>query len=232
MPVLTPARRLTLWGLVSIALAPFGATQSAPERVVARAGETEVVLHWEPVDGADAYAVLRGPTGGPFTEIATPTDNHWVDRSGVSGTAYDYVVRTVDGGTQSPDSEAVGAETGPLDDEAFLDLVQALAFDYFWYEANPQTGLVKDRSTGGSASSTAAVGFGLTALGIGVERGWATRDEAATRTLAALRTLWTTPRGPRPAARPATRASSTTSSTWRPACATARTSSPPSTRRS
>ena len=171
------------------------AAQPAPERVVARAGETEVVLHWEPVGGADAYAVLRGASGGALVEIARPSTPHWVDRSAQTGTPYTYAVRTVDGGSESPDSEAVEAATGPLTDEQFLDLVEALAFDYFWYEANPETGLVKDRSTPGSACSIAAVGFGLTALGIGVERGWATREEAAGRTLAALRTLWTTPQG-------------------------------------
>ena len=195
MPLLH-AFRLALFGLAVAALVPAAHAQTAPERVVARSGETEVVLHWEPVDGADGYAVLRRETGGTFQQIATSSDNHYVDRSGTSATPYAYAVRTIAGGIQGPASENVDAATGPLDDDAFLDLVQALAFDYFWYEANPETGLVKDRSTGGSASSTAAVGFGLTALGIGVERGWATRQEAAERTLAALNTLWTTPQGP------------------------------------
>ncbi len=188
-------RHLPILAAAFLLVATFAAAQTAPERVVARAGETEVVLHWEPVDGASGYAVLRRPTGGTFATLATPTTNHHVDRSAASGTAYEYAVRATAGGSQSPDSEVVAATAGPLTDVAFLDLVEALAFDFFWYEANPETGLIKDRSTPGSACSIASVGFGLTALGIGAERGWATRDEAATRTLAALRTLWTTPQG-------------------------------------
>ena len=188
---MTSARLL---GLV-VLLVPVAWAQPAPERVVARAGGTEVILHWEPVPGATGYAVLRRPAGGTFATLATPADHHHVDRAVAPATTYEYVVRAVAGGTQSPDSPLASATPGPLDDPAFLDYTQALAFDFFWYEANPQTGLIKDRSTPGSACSIASVGFGLTALGIGVERGWATRAEAAGRTLAALRTLWTTPQG-------------------------------------
>ena len=45
------------------------------------------------------------------------------------------------------------------------------------------TGLMPDRSPTPSFSSIAAVGFGLTAYGIGAERGYVTREQAAERTL-------------------------------------------------
>ena len=68
--------------------------------------------------------------------------------------------------------------------------------------------------------SIAAVGFALPAYAIGVERGWCTRAEARDLTLTTLRFFWNAPQGPeRERAPPATRASSTTSSIWRPACA-------------
>jgi hypothetical protein len=50
-----------------------------------------------------------------------------------------------------------------LDDNAFLDFVQRTAFDYFWYEANPENGLIRDRSIATSPANIAAVGFGLSA---------------------------------------------------------------------
>ena len=177
-----------------VLIAHVASAQPAPERVVARAGETEVVLHWDAPAGTSSYAVLRRTPGGTFETLAMPTEPHYVDRAVALSTAYEYAVTA--GDAQSPRSETVAATPATLSDDAFLDLVEALSFDYFWYEADPGTGLIKDRSTPGSACSIAAVGFGLTALGIGAERGWATRDEAATRTLAALRTLWTTPQGP------------------------------------
>ncbi len=76
-----------------------------------------------------------------------------------------------------------------LDDEAFIDAVARATFDYFWLEANPDNGLIKDRSTPDSVASIAAVGFGLAALPIGVDRGWITYDEGYQRALTTLQTF-------------------------------------------
>src|SRR5690606_41021398 len=67
------------------------------------------------------------------------------------------------------------------DDEAFLEMVQRETFKYFWEEANASNGLVRDRSTDASPASIAAVGFGLSALTVGIDRGWITRDRKSTR---------------------------------------------------
>lgn len=53
-----------------------------------------------------------------------------------------------------------------------------------------------DRAPSPSFSSIAAVGFGLTAYPVGVERGFITREQARERTLATLRHFWTSPQGP------------------------------------
>ena len=63
----------------------------------------------------------------------------------------------------------------PLFSEAedqFLEELEHANFLYFWEQANPQTGLVRDRFTvrgkdRGGVCSIAATGFGLTALCIG-----------------------------------------------------------------
>ncbi len=68
-----------------------------------------------------------------------------------------------------------------------LEDVQKRTFLFFWETTNPQNGLVPDRWPTPSFSSIAAVGFGLTAYGIGVERGWVTREQAADRVLTTLR---------------------------------------------
>jgi hypothetical protein len=78
-------------------------------------------------------------------------------------------------------------------DEAFLDYVQSQTFRFFWDEANPKNGLIRDRSADYSPCSIAAVGFGLSAIDVAVERGWITRDEGRTRTLTTLKTLWNLP---------------------------------------
>lgn len=76
-----------------------------------------------------------------------------------------------------------------LDDDALLDAVARETFDYFWVEANPRTGLVKDRSTPASVSSIAATGFGLAAIPIAVDRGWITYDEGYARVQLTLETF-------------------------------------------
>lgn len=80
-----------------------------------------------------------------------------------------------------------------------LDSLQHTAFLFFWNEANPANGLIKDRSAasggGGAPSSIASVGFGLTALCIGVDHGWVGRAAARDRVLTTLRTFWHGPQG-------------------------------------
>jgi len=80
-------------------------------------------------------------------------------------------------------------------DDQFLDELEKLNFQYFWEQASPQTGLVKDRcnvqtNNNSNVGSIAATGFGLTALCIGHKRGFIPMAEARDRVLATLRFLW------------------------------------------
>lgn len=81
-------------------------------------------------------------------------------------------------------------------EEALLDDLEERTFRYFWDLTNPTNGLVPDRAPSPSFSSIAAVGFGLTAYPIGVERGYVTRAEARARTLATLRFFSSARQGP------------------------------------
>jgi hypothetical protein len=73
-------------------------------------------------------------------------------------------------------------------DEKLLDEVQRGCFEYFWREVKAPAYVVKDRKKA-PVASVAAVGFQLSALPIGVERGWITREEGETRALAILDAL-------------------------------------------
>ena len=82
----------------------------------------------------------------------------------------------------------------PLD--PFLSDLEERTFRFFWETANPTNGLIPDRYPTPSFSSIAAVGFGLTAYPIGVERGYVTREAAQQRVLTTLRFLRDAPQGP------------------------------------
>src|SRR5919106_1020028 len=88
----------------------------------------------------------------------------------------------------------------PLPESAdeVLDGIEERTFRFFWETTQPHNGLVPDRHPTPSFSSIAAVGFGLTAYGIGVERGYITREAARERTLATLRFFRNAPQGPEP----------------------------------
>lgn len=80
---------------------------------------------------------------------------------------------------------AQGAET----DTEFLERLQRVTFGYFWNECHPANGLIRDRSRADSKCSIAAVGFGLSAIAIGIEHGWIPRNEGRDRVLRTLDTL-------------------------------------------
>jgi hypothetical protein len=83
-----------------------------------------------------------------------------------------------------------------LTTEALLDSLQRTAFLYFWNEANPVNGLIRDRSQNGSPCSIAAQGFGITAICIGIDHGWVSRSEGRARIRLGMQTLWDGNQGP------------------------------------
>jgi len=89
-----------------------------------------------------------------------------------------------------------GASPFTPEDDQLLDEIERRACCFFWEQASPETGLVKDRCNARKATtddsiaaSIAATGFGLTALSIGDKRGYISRSEARSRVLTTLRFL-------------------------------------------
>ena len=81
------------------------------------------------------------------------------------------------------------------EDRQFVEDYGKRCFRYFWEQWSDRTGLYMDRARmdgapSSHAGSIAATGFGLTALCIGVERGWVPREQARTRVITTLRFLW------------------------------------------
>jgi hypothetical protein len=83
------------------------------------------------------------------------------------------------------------------EDVQLLDELEHSSFLYFWEQANPQTGLIKDRANArrsdtGLVGSIASTGFGLTAICIADKRGFVSRQDARQRVLTTLTFLWRT----------------------------------------
>src|SRR3984893_12603852 len=93
-----------------------------------------------------------------------------------------------------PGSAPSLASLSPEDDQ-FLNDLESADFLYFWEQASPKTGMVKDRcnvhaNDQETVASIAATGFGLTALCIGEQRGFISKAVALERVFTALRFLW------------------------------------------
>ena len=99
-------------------------------------------------------------------------------------------------------SGAPRPQSGPVrtslssEDDALLEDLSRRSFLFFWEQADPNTGIVRDRSrTDGTpvdtsardVGSIAAVGFGLSGMCVAAERGWVERAAALERTRVTLR---------------------------------------------
>jgi hypothetical protein len=82
----------------------------------------------------------------------------------------------------------------PVQDYMLLEDLERSAFEFFWNEADPHTGLIRDRANANGVdsritASIAAVGFGLTALCIGYQRKYRSQIQITERVRKTLRFL-------------------------------------------
>lgn len=174
-----------------------------PQGLLARSGDESVVLHWDRSieKNVAGYRVYRATAiDSPF-ELQTPTLLKlpgYCDLNPVNGRVNYYRVTAVStSGEESEPSQTIAAVAHPFaSDDEFLDYVQQVHFDYFWYCANPVNGLVADRSTWNSPCSIAAVGFGLSAICIAIDHHWITRAQGIARVRTTLRTFLDGRQGP------------------------------------
>jgi len=174
----------------------------APTGLVSRTGDQSIVLHWDRNSeiSLSGYRVYRaGSSAGPFAALNSSllTAPGFCDLNVINGQTNFYYVTAVDTNlVESVSSVTLALVAEPFaSDDQFLEYLQQTSFDYFWYGANPINGLVPDRSAPGSYCSIAAVGFGLTAIGIGIDHGWISRTQGVTRVLTTLNTFLNGPQG-------------------------------------
>lgn len=65
----------------------------------------------------------------------------------------------------------------------YLETVQKATFKYFWNFAHPVSGLIPERTATPNIVTSGGTGFGISAIVVGVHRGWISRQEAIKRLL-------------------------------------------------
>lgn len=94
-------------------------------------------------------------------------------------------------GCASPVNRAGKTASGALTPEQELDRLQRTAFDYLWEQRDTRTGLVYNTTEAHAPASPTACGVALTAIPIGIVRGWISREEGYQRAVMLLRSLKT-----------------------------------------
>jgi hypothetical protein len=107
-------------------------------------------------------------------------------RLGVAGIAIAAAVVMACAAPRVPAPAPAPQPTLSTEDDRFLEDLSRRSFMFFWEQADPDTGIVRDRSrTDGTpvndVGSIAAVGFGLSGLCIAAERGWLPRADVVAR---------------------------------------------------
>jgi fibronectin type 3 domain-containing protein len=132
-----------------------------PVGLTATAGNAQVALAWIASSGATSYIVKRGKTtGGPYTQLATPTATSYTDTSVMNGTKYFYVVAAANSAGHSANSmeanatPAVAAPGAPTNLAATAGNTQVTLT---WSSVTNATGYhVKRSTTSGTETQIAA----------------------------------------------------------------------------
>ncbi len=169
---------------------------AAPAGVSAKPYERHIDISWNAVDAPDllSYRIHRSVEGGDFKPVGTQhgTRTRFLDFLGEPGCQARYRVTAIDvmGNESVASAESESVQTRALDDEALMTMVQEACFRYYWETAHPKAGLAPEVLPGDpNLLALGGSGFGVMALIVGAERGFAPREAVAERMVRIVRFL-------------------------------------------
>jgi hypothetical protein len=184
--------------ITGIALGDSVNPLAVPQGLRATNRQLAIGLEWEPVPEAAGYELERAPTtNGPFKTLPnnSPELPFYNDFVGVGEATFYYRIRSVkadDKGRklQSDESPVLAARSDRLQPERLLTEIQEASFDYFYKFAHPISGLARI-STERDPAICAIGSSGMTFfnLGVGIERGFISRQDGVNQALKELKFL-------------------------------------------
>jgi hypothetical protein len=168
----------------------------APVAVTTHGYERHIDLRWQPVPDPHllAYRIYRSRDGRTFVPVGTQQGTHtrYLDFVGEPGRTAQYRVTAINvGGRESePSPVSDPATTRPLSDDDLLTMTQEACFRYYWENAHPAAGLAPEVLPGDdNLLALGGNGFGVMALLVGAERGFAPRAAVVERVRQIVRFL-------------------------------------------
>ncbi|HVU24779.1 MAG TPA: glucoamylase family protein [Opitutus sp.] len=171
-------------------------TPPPPPGVTARGYERHIEVSWQPSPAADllSYRIYRSWDGKTFDPVGIQqgTRTRFEDFVGAPPRRAQYRVTAVDiaGNESAPSGTSAPATTREFSDDELLTMVQEGCFRYYWEAGHPKAGLAPEVLPGDpNLLAMGGNGFGVMALLVGAERGFAPRDQVAARVLKIVRFL-------------------------------------------
>jgi hypothetical protein len=169
-----------------------------PQDLRTESRQLAVHLQWKPAPGSMGYEIQRANSPyGPF-ELRPNNLPHlaiYNDFIGDEPTNFYYRVRSIEtnaaGHVMPSDwSKPVEGHPHPFNQEQLLTEVQQASFDYFYFYSHPMSGLARASALRDpDVCAIGASGMGFFNLGVGVDRGFITRQQGAELALKELRFL-------------------------------------------
>jgi hypothetical protein len=173
---------------------------AAPAMVAVKGYERHFDIQWKAVNEPSIaqYVIYRAMPGEPLRAIG-------VQRYGVNrftdyvGDAHATATYRISARTSSLRESALSAPatatTHPMSDDELLSMVQEASFRYYWEAAEPTSGMARECTPGDDdVIAVGATGFGIMAMVVGSERGFARREDVVERMLQITKFLATADR--------------------------------------
>jgi Glycoside hydrolase family 44/Fibronectin type III domain len=123
---------------------PTSSVPAAPTALTATPGNQQISLTWTASSGATSYHVKRATvSGGPYTQVAAPASNSYINTGLTNGTPYFYVVSALNATGESTNSSPARAtpSTASSDVTITVDPSQTHAISPWIYGLNFYTGV-------------------------------------------------------------------------------------------
>jgi hypothetical protein len=164
-------------------------TPATPAMVQVKGYERHFDIRWtsKPDPAIAQFVIYRALPGEPFRAIGVQRNgvNRFTDYIGDAHATASYKVSARTSSLrESAPSEPVAASTHPMTDEELLSMVQEASFRYYWEANEPVSGMARESTPGDDdVIAVGASGFGIMAMVVGAERGFATREQVLDRML-------------------------------------------------
>jgi hypothetical protein len=170
-----------------LALSGFYSCNQKEVEILVFPYDSHIELQWPKIEGANSYLIFASLDGGEFAQRAETSDtllmDFWMNKED-GRKPIDYKIEAVTNKGKKEIAQ-ITTQTREMNEEELLDMVQFYTFRYFYYGAEPTSGMAPERihidgeypENDAHIVTTGGTGFGIFGLLAGIERGWISKEQ-------------------------------------------------------